>query len=1163
VPSYPRESGMLQSGTGRVLLQRIQGGSPRERAQRSGASVTGILDWLAQLGLEKYAAVFAEHEITLEVLPHLTEPDIDRLALPTGPRRRLMVAIQALSTGAPLQSSVEAPETPLAQPANAHDAERRQLTVMFCDLVGSTALSERLDPEELRELMQAYRKAGGEVVARYEGHVAQYLGDGLMVYFGWPSAHEDDAERCVRAGLEIVQAVKGVSAAHPLAVRIGVATGTVVVGEASRAANAEAKLAVGDTPNLAARLQGLAGPDEVVIAPATRRLLGDAFDLTDLGTRPLKGIAEPVRVWRVEALHRTDGRFESAHAGVALTPLVGREEELALLMRAWRQAREGEGRVVLISGEPGIGKSRLIQVLREQIAGERYTGLRYQCSPYHLNSALYPITEELEFAAGFAREDTPEQKLDKIEAVLVGSAEQRAESTQLLAALLSLPAERYPGLKVSPQKWKEKTLEALASQVEALSRRRPVLMVFEDTHWIDPTSQEALDVLVPRLHALSVLLVITYRPEYMPRWAQQAHVTILGLSRLGRRQGVDLVAKVTRGRALPPEVLEQILAHTDGVPLFVEELTKSVLESGLLHEAGDQYTLRSPLPALAIPTSLRDSLLARLDRLAPVKHILQIGACVGREFSYELLARISALPDEQLEAGLRTLTEAGLVYRRGMPPDASYTFKHALVQDAAYDSLLKSKRQQLHAQLAQVLEVYFTDRVANEPELLAHHYTQAGNLATAIPRWREAGGLAVERVALQEAVAHFQRGLALIEQLPPSSERDGLELTIREPLNAAWTGLRGWAAPEVSLNAAALLELAKRRGKSHALGVGLWAIWVNTITQGRVADSLKWAQGLLDEGDQAGDIDLRIFGHGAAMISHFYLGQLLEAQEHGNRVLALYDPLQAGRWMLVTGHDLRTLVGVWSSQWTWMLGYPDRAVQLSEETDAHAHRLGHTFNLGFALTLGGYAFDYRCEHTRLFERIGEADRLEREHSVPFMNQVMVPQVEGLARLRSGQLPEAVSSLRRGLENWNRRGGHSRVPYLKSALAEAQALQGDLDAAREMIDECLEQIERPGWQERSHLAEVLRLKGWMLMRQGRGEEAETALRAATDWARRQQAKSWELRASTTLAELLVERGQRDAARWLLAPIYNWFTEGFDTHDLTAARKLLEALQQEKR
>jgi tetratricopeptide (TPR) repeat protein len=562
---------------------------------------------------------------------------------------------------------------------------------------------------------------------------------------------------------------------------------------------------------------------------------------------------------------------------------------------------------------------------------------------------------------------------------------------------------------------------------------------------------------------------------------------------------------------------------------------------------------------LAIPTSLRDSLLARLDRLASVKEIVQIGACIGREFSYKLLAALSTLKAERLEEALEKLTKTGLVFRRGTPPDATYTFKHALVQDAAHDSLLKSKRAQFHAQIAQVLEKDFSERVANEPELLAQHYAQSGNPAMAIPWWRKAGELAVRRVALQEAVAHFQKGLALIEQLPPSSERDKLELSIREPLNGAWIGWRGWPASEVGVNATAILELAKNQGTPESLLMGLYGLWISTLTQGRVADALGWAERLLAEGDKAGDIDLQILGHTATMISHFYLGQLLAAREHGKRGVALYDPQRADRWMQLTGHDTRTVFLGWSAHWTWMLGYPDQAVQMSNEQDAHARRLGHALNLGYALTVGAYPFDYRCEPEQLVERVREADRLAREQSIPILYEVMVPQVEGLARLRSRHLSESIFLLRQGIENWNRLGGHTRVPYLKSALAEALALQGDLDAALEMIGESLEQIERPGWQERSHLAEVLRLKGWMLMRQGRDDEAETVLRASIDWARQQQAKSWELRSSTTLAQLLLERGQRDAAREVLAPIYNWFTEGFDTHDLTAARTLLEALR----
>jgi class 3 adenylate cyclase/tetratricopeptide (TPR) repeat protein len=1025
--------------------------------------------------------------------------------------------------------------------------------VVFCDLVGSTELAERLDPEELRDLMRAYRGAATAVVARYDGHVAQYLGDGLMVYFGWPVAHEDDAERGIRAALDVVESVGALESATPLAVRLGVATGTVVVGD-DASGTPEAQLAVGETPNLAARLQGLARANEVVIAPATRRLVGDAFELTDLGASPLKGLSEPVQAWRVESVRRTGGRFRAARGASELSPLVGREDEMAKLAALWEIARSGAGQVVLLGGEPGIGKSRLTHALLSRVASEGAGTLLYQCSPYHLNSALHPFIAEMESAAGFTSSDTPERKLDKLETMLA-SRGTVAAAAPLLAPILSLPAGRYPALALSSRSRKEKTLEVLGGQVETLAGHRPVLVVFEDAHWIDPTSQEALERLVMRLHHVPALLIVTHRPEYAVEWPD-APVTSIGLSRLAPTQGAELVHRVTGGRALPPALLERIVVQTDGVPLFVEELTKSVLESGVLRESGDRFTLDSTLPALAVPTSLRDSLLARLDRLAPVKDLVQIGACIGREFSYQLLSRITRLDDDRLQERLSQLTDSGLLFSIGSPPDARYVFKHALVQDVAYDSLLKGRRQELHARIVQVLERDVAAGTALRPELLAHHHTQAGNTAAAVPWWRDAGKLAVQRLGVREAVALFEKALALLDTLPPSTERDGLELSIREPLNAALTGLRGWAAAEVSRNASVILELTRRRGSQA--GTGLWAIWVNTTTQGRIADSLEWAQRLLAEGEQARDLDLRILGHGASMISHFYLGQLLEARDHGNRVLELYDSQHAERWMQVTAHDLKTLVGVWSCQWTWMLGYPDQAIRLSDEKDLHARAMGEKFNLEFALTLGAYAFVYRREPERLFERLGELEALEREQSVPFMDQVMVPQLEGLARLCNGQPAEAASALARGLENWNARGGHSRVPYLKATLAEAVALQNDCDAGLRLIEECLQQIEQPGWQERSHLAEVLRLKGWMLMRQNRTDAAEEALRRAIDWARQQQARSWELRAATTLAELLAARGNHAAARDLLAPIYGWFTEGFETHDLAAARAMLEGL-----
>ena len=1115
-----------------------------------------VEEWLQALGLEKYIGVFARHEITFKILPELTESDIDRLDLPTGPRRTILRAVEKLRDTVPVPSSGRFPDLGVAR-----DAERRQLTVMFCDLVDSTKLAKQLDPENLRLLFHDFFKACKRAVARYDGYVAQQLGDGLMVYFGWPTAHEDDAERSLRAALEIVHAIGQVAATPPLKVRIGVATGTVVVGEVIPGDPAEGWLAVGDTLSLARRLQELAQPNAIVMAKATKELVGSAFELSGPGTEEVKGFPGRVEVWRLHAVAKPKGRFEAARGTVTLTPLVGRHHERSLLLRRWQQACEGNGQVVSISAEAGFGKSRLTRALREQIGDQEHGTLRYQCSPYHKNSSLYPITEQIEFVSGFVQDDTPDQKLDKLEAILVGTPRQRAAAAPLIAALLALPTDRYPELKLSALKRKEKTLEALADQVEALSRRNPVLVVFEDAHWIDNTSLKALEVLIARVRRLPILLVVTFRTgEFAPPWSGLPHASLISLDRLGPEEGAELASNVARGKGLPPEVLQQIVARTDGVPLFVEELTKSVLEAGLPRESDDQSALRPLSPGLLIPASLRDSLLARLDRLSPVKSVIQVGACIGREFSQDLLARIPVLRGVPIEEALHTLTEAGLVYRRGTGPDGTYVFKHALVQDAAYESLLLSKRQELHAQLAQVLRQDYSDQVDKKPELLAHHHTGAGNLDAAIPEWIKAGNLAVKQEAIQEAVGHFQTAVELIQKQPWSLERDALELSIREPYNGALIGWRGWAAPEVDANAQAIQELANRLGTPESLLIGLYGMWINTLTQGRVAASLVSAERLLAEGDKTGQIDLRVLGHTAAMISNFYLGRLTEAREHGRRGDALYDTQRAERWTQLTGHDTRTVFLGWSAHWTWMMGYPDQAVQISDKKDAHARGLGHghALDLGYALTVGAYLFDYRCEPEQLWERVREADALAREQDIRIIYEVMVPQVEGLVHLRSRRLSEAVVQLRQGIENWNKGGGHTRVPYLKSALAEALALQGDLDTALKTIGESLDQIECPGWQERSHFAEVLRLKGWMLMKQGKHSEAEGVLNASIDWARRQQAKSWELRSATTLAQLLVERGQHEAAYEVLAPIYDWFTEGLDTHDLTAARALLESL-----
>jgi hypothetical protein len=635
----------------------------------------------------------------------------------------------------------------------------------------------------------------------------------------------------------------------------------------------------------------------------------------------------------------------------------------------------------------------------------------------------------------------------------------------------------------------------------------------------------------------------------------------MGLTGLSGDLGAELVNNVGHGKSMPTEVTKWIVAHADGVPLAIEELPKFLLESGVLREDETHYSLLKPLPALANPDKLSASLIERLDRRPGVRQLARIGAAIGREFSYELLAALAPVEGDEFEEELEQLLKTGLVFGRGEPPDATYSFKHARVQEAAYESLPEDERPDMHARIVDVLETTFSDRVKKEPELLAYHHTKAGpaHWTKAIPLWRQAGEAALARVALQEGVAYLHEGLSLVERVDSSPERDSLELSLRKPLHSAHLRWHGWASADVRANASAILRLASNDPRPDALLIGLWGMWVNTITAGRVAETAAWAERLLAEGASSHSMDLQILGHRASLSSHFYLGEHREALAEGDEALKLYEPSLASRWMESTGNDVRTAVGIFYSQALWMLGYPDQAAELSDRKDADSRRMGHPFDVGWALTWGSYVFDYRHEPERLLERVGEADRLAREQSIPVLYNVLVPISEGLARLRLGQLAQATALLRQGISGWNERGGYLNVPYVKAALAEALTLQGDLTAGLRLIDECVEQIERPEYREQVWLPEVLRLKGWMSLQQGKLADGERQIRTSLDVARRQQARSWELRAATTLAELLAERGERAAARELLAPIYGWFTEGFDTYDLKTARELLATLE----
>ena len=805
--------------------------------------------WLRGLGLERYEAAFRENEIDEAVLPNLTAEDLKDLGVTiVGHRRRLLDAIVALR----IDTGVQAPSTDLAIAPTAPSAlpedraERRQVTVMFSDLVGSTALSARMDPEDLREVISAYQKCVAEIVQRLGGFVAKYMGDGVLIYFGYPQAHEDDAERAVRAGLELVAAIGDLKTHTRLQTRVGVATGLVVVGDLIGSGASQEQAIVGETPNLAARLQGVAEANKVVIADSTRKLVGNLFELDDLGPQDLKGISGPVRAWSALRPSLVDSRFEALRA--VMTPLVGRSEEIELLLRRWEQAKDGDGSAVLISGEPGIGKSRIAQTILERLANDPHIRLRYFCSPHHQDSALYPSITQLERAAGFRREDTDEQRLSKLETVLAQATNDLREVVPLMADLLSIPTgDRYPPLHLSPQKRKEKILQALLAQLEGLAARQPVLMVFEDIHWSDPTTRESLDLLIDRLPGLRVLVILTFRPEFAPPWIGRPQVTLISLNRLPPRQRAEMIAYVTGGKALPKEIADQIVDRTDGVPLFIEELTKTVLESGIVTETAAGYATTGPVAALAIPTSLHASLLARLDRLAPTREVAQIGAALGRQFTHELISAVALMPQQKVDEALAQLAAAELIFRRGTPPDAEYTFKHALVQDAAYSTLLRSQRRQLHGRIAATIERQFPDIVAGQPEVLARHCTEAGLSEAAISWWRRAGELALRRSAFAEAIAHFDKAIGLTEGLANGPDSRLTQLRLQIAKGNSLIAAQGHHAHATTAAFARARELAAQLDDPPERLSAYYGVWVGNLTRAEIAQAQETAEAFLKD----------------------------------------------------------------------------------------------------------------------------------------------------------------------------------------------------------------------------------------------------------------------------------------------------------------------------
>ena len=1115
-----------------------------------------IAEWLASLGLSEYAQRFADNYIDASVLPDLTDQDLADLGVPLGHRRKMLRAIAELD-----RATLE-PAEAATEPAPRDEAERRHLTVMFCELIGSDTLSAQLDPEDMWGVIASYHACVGEVVGRHHGMIARHMDEGVLAYFGYPRAQEDDAEQAVRAALVLVDAAANLrtNVDAALQVRIGIATGTVVVSELLIGETPAEQAVVGETPTLAARLQTLAEPGTVLICPQTRRLTGGHFDYRDLGALALKGWTEPVAIWQALRPTGVASRFEAMHE-TKLPPLFGREEEIELLSRRWRHAAQGEGRVVLLTGEPGIGKSHIALALGERLQSEPHIALRYFCSAHHTNSALFPFIGQLERAARFERKDSPTEKLSKLDA-LVARSTADPEHVAVLANLFALPAgDRYQLQELTPQKRKEKTLAALLAQLDGLAARQPLFVIFEDVHWIDPTSLELLVATVEHVPQLRVLLLITARSEFTPPWPSYPHMTTIPLARLGRRDGAALVERVTGGKALPKEVMDEILARTDGVPLFIEELTKTVLESGLLHERNGHYVLERPLPSLAIPTTLHASLMARLDRLVPVREVAQIGAVAGREFHYELLYAVAGMPRERLEAALGQLVRSELIFCRGEIPHSVYAFKHALVRDAAYASLLKTRRGQLHAAIANALEQQFPEIMQTQPETLARHLTEAGLTEKAIRYWLRAGKNAALRSANADAIVHLQRGLELLQSLPDDPAQKQVALEFEVLLGQAMIAARGYAAPEtmkVLLRAKKLITDSTETSLKFAILYGIWACY---YVGGQADMQQAAAAEFLAEAEQCGDTGTLCLAHRAMGTTYVTMGEFAAARRHLEQARALHDPDRPSQEAFHYGQDIGATVLCYLSWALWLLGYVEQASEVATDAVRRAEAIPHPFTLVYTLCHARGMIDVfrrRSENTQSYA--GVVMSLCAEHEFPFW-AAGGQMLSGWAATCQGEVEAGVEAINRGLGAWRETGARLWLPMFLALEAEAHAKAGRSEVALQAIEQALAVSDETG--ERWAVAEVLRIKADLLLAHdpSRADEVENLLIKSLEIARRQQALCWELRASCDLARLWQRRGRGKDALKLLRSIHGQFTEGLETPDLKAAEALMESLTED--
>jgi class 3 adenylate cyclase/tetratricopeptide (TPR) repeat protein len=1019
-------------------------------------------------------------------------------------------------------------------------AERRQITVMFCDMVGSSALSTQLDPEEQREVVAAFQSACADEIKQLDGMVAQFLGDGVLAYFGYPAAHEDDAERAVRAGLAIIDRIGTAAASITLQARVGIASGVVVVGDLAREGVTQENAAIGETTNLAAKLQAIAQPNTVVIAPVTHRLVGGLFEYRDLGRHALKGFKEPLHVRQVLGLSRVESRFDAHHqSGTA--PLLGRDEEIALLNRRWQQAIRGEGRVVLVSGEPGIGKSRLLSTLRDFLSAEAHTPLSYFCASTFQDSALHPFIGQLRRAADIERSDSNEQKLGKLEALLASSSGNSADAMPLLATLLSIPSgERYPLPDMSSQPRKERTFDVLLHLLIQLAAHQPLLIVFEDLHWIDPTSLELLSLAIDQIQGKRILLVATARPEFKPSWPNHPHVSTVSLSRLGHTAVRALVEGITQGKSLPMDVLDQILNRTDGVPLFVEELTKTILESNIVRDAGGRYEMTGPLPPLAIPSTLHGSLLARLDRFASAKSIAQIGAAIGREFSHRLIAAVAALPEEGLREGLTQLNAAELIFQRGEPPAATYQFKHALVQDAAYATLIRSNREQLHKSIVKALKEHFPETEHIEPQLLAKHCDQAALGAEAARYWLKAGRSAIANSSTKEARLQLEQGLQSVRRMPDSVDQKGLEFDLQAALGQAVMAIEGYGSAAVGQTLASAERLAREmddRTRLHSTLIGL-----RTFHQvrGELPTAKNYGSQCIELARQLDDATLLVQSQINLAHTLCFMGDFSAAHSYVAEAASGLEALPADE-------KAYSAIGLHPKVWcpalaAWIechRGYVDKAAHCAQEAIDAARQLGRAQLVDHALFAAAQTCLMRREPELAIKFAIEAGNIAREQGYR-MRLALTKCVIGGAHAMIGRASEGATQISEGIAEYVASGAGAHQTLFLCLLADALGRAQRFDEGLEAVargEKIAQQTGEHWWD-----AELYRIKG-DLIRAGTAhgtESAEQSYLRSLEIAKNQLAKCWELRTANSLAGLWKVMGRHVEARDLLSPVHNWFT-----------------------